>query len=169
MATAQQQTEELLRNPNSALVIHDNAHLNLGFNIMKDRRVEENFYVKEYRVWDRYAEATFDRDYVSNMKKSPNHLIFFTACAHTQKLLYVALCKELGFTYSAEDDEKFKFWPTKVEVDMPGMVRQNKNVLQQLWIEKFELVEKGVYDVVFHITFNSKVTIQSTGKIYLVQ
>src|SRR3989338_2796905 len=94
------------------LVVHDNAQLNMEFNIMKDRSVKEVFTLKEYRIWNRYAEATLYREYFSSMRNIPNHLIFFTACAHSQKMLYLILCYEFGIEYKPDDSEQIKIWPT---------------------------------------------------------
>jgi hypothetical protein len=101
---------------------------------MPCRTVEETLYLKEYHVWPRYAEATFDRRYESQMQNSPSHLIFLTVLAHTQKLLYVCLCEELGFEYSPSSVERFKIWPTAVHITMPALVRQSEGLIQRLWI-----------------------------------
>ncbi|HUN80626.1 MAG TPA: hypothetical protein VMV81_03870, partial [Phycisphaerae bacterium] len=107
--------------------------VDLRFNVMPGRFVQETLQVTEYRVWKGYAEAIFDRDYRSEMKASPDHLIFLTALAHTQKLAYVYMTHELGLTYESGAEERFKFWPTDVRVTMPQMISENKGVRQQLW------------------------------------
>src|SRR4051812_49354203 len=80
-------------------VIQDNSEVELTFNVMPNRPVTEKLKIREYRLWDRYAEATLDREYFSSMEKSPNHLVFLTACAHFQKICYVYLTHEFGFEY----------------------------------------------------------------------
>jgi acyl carrier protein len=108
--------------------------VDLRFNVMPSRFVQETLFTKEYRIWSGYAEAIFDRDYKSEMVASPDHLIFLTALTHTQKLAYVYMAHELGFSHDPKTTEKFKFWPTDVRVSMPQMVTENENLRQQLWI-----------------------------------
>jgi hypothetical protein len=117
-----------------AHIYRENTTNSIIFNVMPCRIVEETLYLKEYRVWPRYAEATFDRRYESQMRNSPNHLIFLTLLAHTQKLLYVCLSEELGFEYSQTSAERFKIWPTVVRISMPALVRQSEGIVQRLWI-----------------------------------
>ena len=46
----------------------ENSANSIRFNVMPDRIVEETLYLSEYRVWPRYAEATFNRRYESQMR-----------------------------------------------------------------------------------------------------
>jgi len=154
--------------PTDRWVIHDNAKITCEFNVMPDRPVRENLYIKEYRIDNSYAEATFDRDYFSSMEKSPDHLIFLTAQVHTQKLLYLLLTKYFGFNYDANAKEHLKIWPTQVSVDMPKMVRDNENVVQKLWIHSVEAVKEGVFKVKLTSTFNDIVKITSETTVYLI-
>jgi len=149
-------------------VIRDNSTVELSFNVMPDRPVREKLTIKEYRLWHRYAEAVLDREYFSSMEKSPDHLIFLTGCAHSQKLLYVYLNHELGFDYVPHEKERVKYWPTHVDVKMPRMVRQNRDVVQKLSVTRIEWVDGKVAEIDFVSTFNDLVTIEAKGKIYLI-
>jgi hypothetical protein len=154
--------------PADRWVIHDDAKITCEFNVMQDRPVKENFYIKEYRIDNSYGEATFDRDYFSSMEKSPDHMIFLTAQVHTQKLLYLVLSKYFGFEYSANSKENLKIWPTQVSVDMPKMVRDNENVVQKLWVHSVEAVRENVFKVQITSTFNGIVKITSETHVYLI-
>jgi hypothetical protein len=103
--------------------------------------VEETFVIREYRLWHRYIEAEFDRRYVSQMAHSPSHVVFLTALAHTQKMLYVYLCHELGIPYEPDGPERIKLWPSKVEVRMPKLVTAEVGVVQRLHVT--DLVRYG--------------------------
>ena len=111
----------LARTTQSTTVIPEQHISELSFNVMPGRPVQERLLIREYRVEDRYAEAHFDREYASSMQNSPSHLIFLSALVHTQKLLYLALCREFGFHYDPDGPERFKIWPTKVEVRIPDV------------------------------------------------
>jgi hypothetical protein len=149
-------------------VIQERSELTCSFNVMPGKPVSETFHIKEYRVWHNYAEATFDREYFSSMKKSPNHLIFLTGLTHTQKLIYVALAHQWNIPYSPEGTEQFKIWPTKVEVLMPSMVRKDNDVVQKLWINNIIEEKNGVFEIDITSTFNNIVTINATCRIFKI-
>ena len=118
----------------------------MRFNVMPGRFVEENLRVKEYRVWARYAEATFDRTYHSEMLSSPDHLVFLSMLAHTQKLAYVCLCNEFNFEYLPDAAERFKLWPTNLRVTMPKLITDTHELVQRLWITQLIRRENNRYD-----------------------
>lgn len=95
----------------------------LEFNVMPNCPVSETLTVKEYRIWDRYTEATFDRVYTSSMRKSPDHLIFVSALVHLQKMMYVYVVNWLGLTYDPFAPEQVKFWPTQISFNLQGLTR----------------------------------------------
>ncbi|MEM7192787.1 MAG: hypothetical protein AAF405_07985, partial [Pseudomonadota bacterium] len=107
-----QHTEELIVVPEAV----DNE---MTFNVMPERPVKEVLHIREYRLGDHYAEAHFDRSYHSSMLKSPSHLIFLSAVAHLQKIVYVYACHHLGLEYDPHGPEKLKIWPTTVNIEMP--------------------------------------------------
>ena len=121
--------------------------VDLRFNVMPERFVQETLLTKEYKIWKGYAEAVFDRDYKSEMAASPDHLIFLTALTHTQKLAYVYMAHELGFGYEPGAVERFKFWPTDVRVTMPQMVSQSAGLRHQLWAYDKRHVSGNKYQV----------------------
>ncbi len=149
-------------------VIRDDSKIDLNFNVMPDRPVGERFHLKEYRIWNRYAEVTFDREYFSSMEKSPDHLIFLTGLAHCQKILYVYLSHELGFEYDPKGKEVLKYWPTSVHVEMPKMVRQNHDVVQKFWVHKIDWLTDTSAFVSFTTLYNDSVEIKADGKVYLI-
>jgi hypothetical protein len=175
MQTNPQSITSLEKNPLSfaryfepEAIIRDNSVIKCGFNVMPDRPVEESFKVKEYRVWPKYAEATFDREYFSSMKKSPDHLIFLTGLVHTQKLIYIYLCNEWGIPYGPNEVEKFKIWPTKVEIDMPTMVRKKNDVVQTLHVNSLTEDKNGVFEINIKSSFNNVVTINAVCRVFKI-
>jgi hypothetical protein len=127
--------------------IEENTTIFSQFNVMPGRPVEETLFVKEYRINDRYIEATFDRQYKSSMLESPDHLIFLTALAQAQKLLYVLLCHEFGLDYDPYQDERLKIWPTKLHINLPKMVTKTTDLVQTMTIKKLEKASSGKYYV----------------------
>jgi hypothetical protein len=118
-------------------VIRDDSIVKMHFNIMPDRRVAETLRFKEYRVWQNYAEADFDRSYESEMENSPSHHVFLTAEAHAQKLAYIALAESLGRPYVPTEKEYFKIWWTCCYCNIPKMIRVEENLQQVLWVTEF--------------------------------
>jgi hypothetical protein len=149
-------------------IIRDDSKIECGFNVLPNKPVSETFKLKEYRVWDSYAEATFDREYISSMKKSPDHLIFLTGLVHTQKLIYVYLSQHWGFQYDPNGDEQIKIWPTSLQVEMPAMIRKNKNVVQKMWVKELREEKNDVFSITVSSTFHDLVTINGVCKIFKI-
>jgi len=127
------------------LVIPERHVSHLTFNVMPDKPVREDLTVHEYRVGYRYGEAHFDREYHSEMKASPSHLIFLSALSHTQKLLYVVLCHEFGFDYDPRGPERFKMWPTKLNIRIPELISQEAGLVQRLWVRGLRQHDRKTY------------------------
>jgi hypothetical protein len=148
--------------------IADRASIGMRFNVMPGRFVEETFFVSEYRIWNRYIEAQFDRTYVSEMEKSPSHVIFLTALIHIQKLTYLYMCHELGIEYRSEDSERMKLWPTRVNVLMPRMVTEESRLFQRLKITSFRQIDAKTYRVVIRSAIGGAIAMEVDFPIYLI-
>ncbi len=138
-------------------VVEEDHQSHLTFNVMPDRPVSETLSVKRYVVGDRYAEAHFDRSYQSSMQNSPSHLIFISTLVHTQKLLYMALCREFGFEYDPHGDERFKMWPTKISVRIPELITEETGLVQKLWVKEVKQFNDTTYRVVLETRVGSLV------------
>jgi hypothetical protein len=112
------------------------SELSVAFNVY-DVPVRERLLMKEYRIWQKDVEATFDRQYSSAMLRSPDHMIFLTAMVHLQRMAYIWICCELAGTYEAGAPEKFKIWPTSMNCSMPRLVRESSDVVQTLKVLSF--------------------------------
>ncbi|MCC6228318.1 MAG: hypothetical protein IT432_03730 [Phycisphaerales bacterium] len=119
-------------------VIRESSTIDMAFNTMPERPVRERLELREYRIWDRHIEAEFDREYSSSMRNSPQHLILFTALAHTQKLLYVWGCQHFGFKYESGASEQFKMWWTKTTIRMPKLVTTQRACVQWLYVDELK-------------------------------
>jgi len=135
----------------------------LVFNVMPDRPVREKLLVRKYNVRPRFIEAIFDREYHSSMEKSPSHLIFLTALAHMQKMVYVYFCTEFELGYDPHGPEKLKIWPTHVDVRMPGMITSEKEISHRLWITRLTQKSPEKYFVDLHSVIDGIVTIDVTA------
>lgn len=148
-------TPEAFATPANLTVIDEQHDCRCSFNVMPGRPVEETLHVREYRVGDNYVEAHFDREYRSAMKASPSHLIFLTALVHTQKMLYLGLCREFGLDYDPEGAEQFKMWPTKIEVKVPELIAEEEGLVQQLWIRRVNELPNGARRAVVDVRVGS--------------
>ena len=138
--------ESAARKLNADLTIIPEEHTShLSFNVMPDRPVREEMRVREYRVGDRYAVALFDRTYESAMRNSPSHLIFLSVLVHTQKLAYLTLCREFDLPYDPEGPELIKLWPTKLEVQIPELISQEEDLVQELWVTELKRFSDKTY------------------------
>lgn len=119
-------------------VVNERVDNRLSFNVMPDRPVEETLHIREYRLQGDRIEAHFDRSYHSAMLKSPSHLIFLSAVAHFQKIIYVYACHRLGLGYDPYGPEKLKIWPTIVQIEMPRMIRNEEGLVHRVHVKSFE-------------------------------
>ena len=148
-------------------VIPERHDCRCTFNVMPDRPVEEVLKVREYRVGERYVEAHFDREYRSTMRASPSHLIFLTALAHTQKMLYLALCREFGLAYDPRGTEQFKMWPTKIDVRIPKLIGAERDLVQQLCVRSVKSMPNGAKRAVVDVRVDS-LQIRATVPVFLL-
>ncbi len=127
------------------IIIPESSESKLIFNVLPGKPVQETLYIKEYRIMGNYMEALYDREYVSSMKRSPDHLIFLTALIHIQKMAYVYVCHRFGFTYEPNGVEQAKFWPTKIQVEMNQLVRKNSGLIQKVWFSEIRERYENAY------------------------
>lgn len=110
---------------------------------MHGRPVAETLHVRRYQVSAEHNVATFDRSYRSAMLASPSHLVFLTALVHMQKMLYMTLCERWGLAYEANGPELLKIWPTSIEVKIPELVVEERDLEQELWLKELREVRGG--------------------------
>lgn len=131
-------------------VSKDTEEIALRFNVMPDRYVEERLNVSEYQLSKNSVVAKFSRIYMSEMKRSPDHLVMLTFQAQSQKLLYVLLCHHFDVPYDSTGMERFKIWPVKISVNLPELVTQRDNLEQNLVIDSMNQSSEnpGKFEVV---------------------
>jgi hypothetical protein len=127
------------------VIYKESTENHLEFNVLPGRPVKETLFIKEYRIMGNYMEAIFDRNYVSAMKRSPDHLIFISAMVQTQKMAYVFICHRFGLKYEPNGVEQAKFWPTKITVEMDRLVRKNKDLVQKVWFSDIRKRYESAY------------------------
>ncbi len=139
------------------------------FNVLPGAKVKEKLFIKEYKIWDQYMEATFDRKYTSQMTKSPDHLIFISALVHLQKMMYVYVTHKLGFSYDPCGPEKVKFWPTNFNIDLTGMVRKKENLVQKMFVEGIVKKEKsGGYEIFGYSKIGDHIYIEGRSPFFII-
>ncbi|MEM7406359.1 MAG: hypothetical protein AAF458_13760 [Pseudomonadota bacterium] len=140
----------------------------MQFNVMPDRPVTETLHIREYRIADDYIEAHFDRSYKSSMLKSPSHLIFLSAVAHYQKIIYVYACNRLGLGYDPSGPEVLKIWPTVVNVEMPRMIRNETDLVHRVYFDAFDELAPKRYHLKTHSDVNECVYISGESPLYVL-
>ena len=160
-------THDLFAVPQDLISIKEEHQCHCSFNVMPSRPVEETLHVREYRTGERYVEAHFDREYRSSMAASPSHLIFLTALVHTQKMLYLALCREFDLDYDPLAAEQFKMWPTKIDVRIPELIAEESGLVQQLWIRRVNVLPNGARRAVLDVRVGS-LQIRATCPVFML-
>ena len=128
----------LLPNPNESKV-------SVLFNILPNKNVKESIYVKKYILNKRNIKAVFDRHYLNDMIESPSHLVFLTSLVHLQKMIYIYLCYEFGFSINLNGRENLKIWPTKLNIELPKLITDSKDIVQSIRINSLRKIDKKTY------------------------
>lgn len=150
------------------LIIEDKTIQQIQFNVMPGRPVSETLRPKEYRVWNRYVEAEFDREYYSSMSHSPDHLIFLTALIQVQRILYLYMCCELRQPYEPLGPEILKIWPTNVNVEMPKMLMESEGLVHRLAMIDIRKLGAKSFFAESKSDVSGIVEIRASGIIYLI-
>ena len=147
-------------------IINENSEQTIEFNVMPNKKVNETLKINRYIVSGNKIQAFFDRKYQTDMLKSPNHFIFLSALVNLQKMIYILMCKHLNIKYSPLEPEKLKIWPIKTDVDMNGMIRKKKNVMQDFKVESIEKLANNKYILKGISTSESTIKISGSALIY---
>ena len=76
------------------------------------------------------------------------------------------MCKHLNIEYSPLDSEKLKIWPIKTDVEMNGMIRKKKNVMQDFKVKSIEKLANNKYILKGISTSESTIKISGSALIY---
>jgi len=151
---------------NNTEIINENSEQIIQFNVMPNKKVNETLKINRYIVSNNKIQAFFDRNYKTDMLKSPNHFIFLSALVNLQKMIYILMCKHLNIEYSPLESEKLKIWPIKTDVEMNGMIRKKKNVMQDFKVESIEKLANNKYILKGISTSESTIKISGSALIY---
>jgi len=109
-----------------------------SFNIMPGRGVTETFTIKSIDITGNRITALFDREYVSAMRASPNHITMTVLPLLTQRAFYIWCCEKLGLDSDTEKNEQLKIWPSRIEFIYPQLMRDSEDVIYEMEIDVFE-------------------------------
>lgn len=146
----------------------DNSTQNLSFNVMPSRPVNESLTPNRYSVGERIARVVFNREYETQMDKSPSHMVFLSALVQWQKLIYLVLCEEHGIAYNPNGKEVFKVWPTDIRCCLPVMVTDEENLYQDTVVFKQKSVGKNKWQIEAFSTVNSKLGFLARANVYKI-
>jgi hypothetical protein len=133
---------------------------------MPGKNVQEKLFFEKYVVSKKRIQAHFNREYKTEMINSPDHFIFLSALINLQKMIYVLMCKHFNVKYSPDGPEKFKIWPVQTKTQMNGMIRRNKNIMQDFEIEKIDKISKNKYMLHGTSSSESSIIIEGSALIY---
>ncbi len=153
---------------NNTEIINENSEQIIQFNVMPNKKVNETLKINRYIVSNNKIQAFFDRNYKTDMLKSPNHFIFLSALVNLQKMIYILMCKHLNIEYSPLESEKLKIWPIKTDVEMNGMIRKKKNVMQDFKVKNIEKISNNKYILKGVSTSESTIKISGSALVYKI-
>ena len=151
-----------------AEIINENSEQILQFNVMPNKDVNEKLIINKYIIRKNKIEAFFDRKYETDMLKSPDHFIFLSALINLQKMIYVLMCKHFNIKYSNLEPEQLKIWPIKTDIDMNGMIRKKKNVMQDFESQSIEKLAENKYILKGISTSESTIKISGSALVYKI-
>lgn len=138
------------------------------FSIMPNRMVEETLTITEFFIEGDLLTAKFNRTYSNQMRNSPSHLTLTTIPLQTQKLGYLLFCSKLGIDTTLEDDELFKIWPNKLDIQLDFLINKENDLIQTIKVIKLDKLFDGSFDYAIESTVESKMRIYSEGKIFII-
>lgn len=138
------------------------------FSIMPDRFVDESFVLREVYAYDNVIRGIFDRTYQSEMKASPSHLTLVTAPLQTQKLFYIWIKWKLQQIINIKEPETLKIWPTVLNMSLPRLIRQTKDLTQEIFVQLFEKVSDDTFRYKLKSTIGQALSLSSEGVVYLI-
>lgn len=159
---------EPVRQREPAKVITEDFTNRVEFNVMPGLEVKETLIMKEYRIWPRYMEAVFDREFSSSMAQSPDHFMFITALVHMQKMLYVYMCYEFDIPYTPTERERIKIWPTVLKIDMPKLITKRTDIVHRMRVDDLFQRNPKSYYVAGPSTIENTVSIDGEAVAYLI-
>ena len=151
-----------------ARVISDRSVQNLKFNVMHGKDVEEKLTFKKYIINGNKIETYFDRQYKTSMRKSPDHYIFLSSLVNLQKMIYLLMCDKFNLSYSKNDEEKIKIWPTSVDVRMNGIVRKKNNIMQDFELLSIYQISDNKYSISGNSSAESTILLKGEALVYLI-
>ena len=117
--------------------------MSVFFNILPNKNVKESIYVKKYILNKRKIEAVFYRKYVNDMIESPS-LVFLTSLAF-QKMIYIYLCYEFGFSINLIGKKIERYISTKLNIELPKLITDSKDIVQTIEINSLRKIDKKTY------------------------
>ena len=149
-------------------VIADSSIQNLKFNVMHEKDVEEKLIFKKYVINGNKIETYFNREYKTSMKKSPDHYIFLSSLINLQKMIYLLMCDRFDISYSKNDEEKIKIWPTSVDIKMNGIVRKKNNIMQDFELTSISQISDNKYSISGNSSAESKILLKGEALVYII-
>ena len=149
-------------------VIADSSVQNLKFNVMHEKDVEEKLVFKKYIIDGNKIETYFNREYKTSMKKSPDHYIFLSSLINLQKMIYLLMCDRFNISYSKNDEEKIKIWPTSVDIKMNGIVRKKNNIMQDFELTSISQISDNKYSISGNSSAESTILLKGEALVYII-
>jgi len=153
---------------NNVKVVDDNSVQNLKFNVMHEKDVEERLVFKKYIIDGNKIETYFNREYKTSMKKSPDHYIFLSSLINLQKMIYLLMCDRFNISYSKNDEEKIKIWPTSVDIKMNGIVRKKNNIMQDFELTSISQISDNKYSISGNSSAESTILLKGEALVYII-
>lgn len=138
------------------------------FNVMPNKFVKEELNIKTYKISTNKIEAIFDREYHSDMRKSPSHLIFLSVLIHSQKMFYIYLCHHFNIPYQSNGEERLKIWPTWMEVNLPKLITNEKDIKQTVTLDSLTMLKPKQYQADTHVQVSDRMWMKVRSHIYLI-
>lgn len=153
---------------NNFVTVQDKDFVQAKFNIMTGKEISEKISFENFHIGEYSVEATFDREYVSEMDHSPSHVTMTVIPLLTQRLCYVWACHHFGLTYDPDGEEKVKLWPTWLEFKYPKLIESERSLTYRVDITSLKKVEENKYYSQLRSTVNNELEINVKGLIVLV-
>jgi len=135
---------------------------------MTGKEISEKISFDGFRIGEWYAEATFDREYMSQMDRSPSHVTMTVIPLLIQRLYYAWACRHFDVPYTPGGDEKIKLWPTWLEFKYPKLIETEQSLNYRVEITSLKKVEENKYFSKLRSTVDNELEINVKGLVFLI-
>ena len=78
------------------------------------------------------------------------------------------MCDRFDISYSKNDEEKIKIWPTSIDIRMNGIVRKKSNIMQDFELTSISQISDNKYSISGNSSAESTLLLKGEALVYII-